>query len=345
MTKAAKIISKVAACWLCAFMLISHTAVYAAPLPDDYEPSYLIPVGKSCGIKLYSGGVIVLQTRRLSYNGEMKSPAESAGIQAGDIILSVNGRRVDSSDELTEMLEDTSGTVSLQVSRNGVLSTRTLQPLRFEDGSAKLGAMVRDSTAGLGTVTFYDPQTGLVGGLGHPICDRDTGMIFPCREGELISSEISSVKKGRIGAPGELYGSFTDSTDIGSLYDNCEAGIFGFALSPDYFTDQTPLAVADEDEVREGTAEILCCINGREARRYAVEITDVRDLDDEDVRDLVIRVTDGELLSKTGGIVQGMSGSPIIQDGRLVGAVTHVLVNDPTRGYGIFIENMLDAAG
>ena len=314
-----------------------------ALLPEDYAPKALIPGGLCCGIRLFSEGIIVVSLREIDIGSSKICPARSAGLRAGDVILSVNGSEVNSVTEFTDAVESGGKTIELSVRRGDALKTITAEPYRDEDG-ARIGAIVRDSMAGLGTVTFYDPETGLVGCLGHPICDRDTGDIFTISGGSLISANVGAVKKGSIGDPGELIGSGFGTESLADLYENGEAGIFGVVCDPSAFDGQAQITVASENDVKEGKAEILSCINGGFAERYTVEIVNVRNLDDGDLRDLEIKITDSRLLNAAGGIVQGMSGSPIIQDGKLVGAVTHVLVNDPTSGYGIFIENMLDAA-
>ncbi len=313
-------------------------------LPEDYAPKVLVPGGECLGIQLFSEGVIVLSFRDLDSGGSKICPAKSAGLRTGDVILAVDGKCVNSVGEFTDAIDGGGETVELSVRRGETVKNFTVSPYRDGD-TAMIGAVVRDSTAGLGTVTFYDPETGLIGCLGHPICDRDTGEIFTISGGSLISARVAGVEKGRVGDPGELIGSDFGTLSLASLYENCEAGIFGVVDDPSVFGGETAITVAGEDDVAEGEAEILSCINGNSVQRYSVEIVNVRDLDDGDLRDLEIRITDPGLLSVTGGIVQGMSGSPIIQNGKLIGAVTHVLVNDPTRGYGIFIENMLDAAG
>ena len=312
-------------------------------LPEDYAPKVLIPGGKCMGIRLFSEGVIVLSLQNIEDGTSKICPAKSAGLRTGDVILAVDGKRVNSVGEFTAAMCAGGRSVELSVRRGDDVKTFTVSPYR--DGNTVLiGATVRDSTAGLGTVTFFDPETGLIGCLGHPICDRDTGEIFTISGGSLISTRVAGVEKGRIGDPGELIGTDFGSDCLATLYENCEAGIFGVVDEPSVFEGETPITVAGENDVVKGEAEILTCINGLRAERYNVEIQNVRDLDDGDLRDLEIRITDPRLLSSTGGIVQGMSGSPIIQDGKLIGAVTHVLVNDPTTGYGIFIENMLEAA-
>ncbi len=200
---------------------------------------------------------------------------------------------------------------------------------------------IRDSSAGIGTLTLYQPTTDVVAGLGHAICDVDTGEILPISSGDLVWANITGVIKGQSGAPGELIGEFTNK-HIGKVMINCEAGIYGIADKAPINAKSYPVAM--RQEVRDGKATILCTVNGTEPKEYEIMIEKVNLSDSGTTKNMVIRVTDPELLEVTGGIVQGMSGSPILQDGKLVGAITHVFVNQPTRGYGIFAENMMDFA-
>lgn len=198
--------------------------------------------------------------------------------------------------------------------------------------------------AGIGTMTFYDPQSGVFGALGHGVTDTDTGKLLPLDHGSIMDASVKGVRKGELSAPGELRGEFDLTRDSGTLYANTEQGIFGTLTAEDaaHMTEDA-IPIAKKSEVTTGAATILCTVEGAETREYDIEVEKICTLSGE-TRNLLLRVTDEELLARTGGVVQGMSGSPIIQNGKLVGAVTHVLVNDPTRGYGIFIENMLNAA-
>ena len=222
--------------------------------------------------------------------------------------------------------------------------TLSVSPEQNEEGAYCIGAWIRDSMAGIGTMTYYDPDTGAFGALGHGITDTDTALLMPFASGSILPSTVKAVKKGAVGDAGELRGDFDLTGDLGDLYANTESGIFG-TLDPGEFTERLgdPLPVAAAEEVHAGPAAILSNVEGDDVREYDVEILQVVE-DAADGRELVISVTDPELLSATGGIVQGMSGSPILQDGKFAGAVTHVLLNDPTRGYGILLETMLRAA-
>ena len=291
-------------------------------------PKTLIPGGCTVGVKLYTQGLVVT-------GFESRSAAKAAGLKKGDVIIQVDGEAVHTAAALRECLEEEQ--VILKILRNGREAEFCVRP-----NGNQIGAYVRDSLAGIGTVTYYDPDTGAFGALGHGVSDSETKVLLPVEAGVVVQSSVADVKKGRDGAPGELKGSFDVSTILGKVERNAERGIFGTLDVP---IPGTPLPVAEAGEAEPGPAEIWANVDGQEVRSYSVEILRIYPHADETGRNMLLEVTDPDLLYATGGIVQGMSGSPIIQDGKLVGAVTHVLVNDPTRGYGIFIENMLEAAG
>lgn len=299
----------------------------------------LIPGGQAVGVAIRTQGVLVVGA----------GDSGSRALREGDMILSVNGVPLLESDMLTEAVNAAQGQpLSLRILRNGQESDLLITPSYDESSRAwRLGIWVRDSTAGVGTLTYYDSETGTYGALGHAITDSDTGSLLPVRQGALMQASIVDVHKGQRGTPGELRGSFLrEQLMLGTVARNTPFGIYGQmtqAPSNPLYPDGLP--VASRSEVHTGEATILSTISGQEMQQYTVEITQVSRQSTAGQKSMVLHVTDERLLSATGGIVQGMSGSPIIQDGKLVGAVTHVLVNDPARGYGIFIENMLDAAG
>ena len=300
----------------------------------------LCAVGRPIGVKLFSDGVLVIGFS----DGE--SPAKDCGLKKGDIITALDGAELDSIEDLRACLnENGGGAAALTVKRGSRTLTLEAAPQQDESGEYRLGAWVRDSMAGIGTMTFYEPGSGAFGALGHGVTDVDTGKLLPLDHGSIMAASVKAVKKGERGAPGELKGEFDFSRDCGTLYANTDCGIFG-RLSPQ---DAEALGgkrypIAKRDEIRPGQAAILAAVSGSEAEEYDIEIEKVYPAADT-TRNLLLRVTDEALLAQTGGVVQGMSGSPIVQNGRIVGAVTHVLLDDPGRGYGIFIENMLDAAG
>jgi len=306
----------------------------------DSEPRMLVPVGHTIGIKLFADGVVVIGLAQVETERGLTAPGADCGLQVGDVIEEANGTQVESSEQFSRLLQ-CGGTVDLAVSRGGEDLTLSARPVRDEDGTYRLGAWIRDSMAGIGTVTFYDPKTGEFGALGHGITDSDTGLLMPLLDGAVMSSTVKAVKAGSAGTPGQLRGEFDLTHDMGTLSANTEQGVFG-VLEHSKITDGQAIPTASSSEIHEGRAVIYANVSGDSVDEYEIEILKV--LDPTGAQNLLLRVTDEDLIAKTGGIVQGMSGSPIIQDGKLVGAVTHVLVNDPTKGYGILIENMLKAA-
>ena len=291
----------------------------------------LVPVGEVVGLSLSEGTVTVAAFHE-SYGGA----ARDAGVQIGDEIVSVDGRAVDSAQDLYDALKRSGGTVTVCLRREGREQEVRLSPTATADGP-RLGIYIREGVTGIGTVTYYDPDRGTFGALGHGISDS-RGVLAPMDSGWVYEATVESVKRGRCGEPGQLRGAVRSQTPAGSLRSNTAFGVFGSGAR---WTGEA-LPAAEPGEVREGAAQILSNVSGEDIRLYDVQILQCRP--DGDGRDLVLQVTDPALLEATGGIVAGMSGSPIIQNGRIVGAVTHVLVNDPTRGYGIFIENMLKAS-
>ena len=318
-------------------------ALWASPAALALEAEELVPVGDTVGIEIKMDGVLVAETGEVETAQGKLSPARSAGLRPGDMIVSVNGRSTKTAAEFLSAAEKMDGSaVEILAKREGREIKFSVTPAKSTDGGWQLGLWLRDGAGGIGTVSFYEPQSGIYGALGHGINEMKSGSLMPIGSGSIVKAEVSEVVPGREGSPGELRGKIDKAGVLGSIEQNNICGIFGKA-APGCFSG-TPLPVASPDEVILGNAVILSNVEGDEIREYSVEICRIYRSED-DVRNLMIHVTDPELLSITGGIVQGMSGSPIIQNGKLVGAVTHVLVNDPTRGYGIFIENMLDAAG
>lgn len=288
----------------------------------------MIPLGKAVGIKLFADGALVV-----SLEG-------SDTLKVGDLLLKVNDTRVQSTEQLQALLQKNgSMPVSMQVRRGERLVTFTDTPQCGSDGVYRLGAWIRDSMAGIGTVTYYDPATGAFGALGHGITDGDTMALMPFGSGSILPSTVKAVKKGSSGSAGELRGNFDLSGDLGPLCANTDCGIFGTLPADCTLVAGEALPVGDAVE---GPATIRANVSGDEVREYAVEILK-RLPNASDGREMVISVTDPDLIAATGGIVQGMSGSPILQNGKLVGAVTHVLLSDATKGYGISMETMLNA--
>ena len=318
---------------------ILTSSARAECVPSGYDPEFLVPVGRCVGVTVCSKGLLITELTDVVQNGDKCCPARTAGLRPGDMITAVNGSPLTSADDLARSLD--AGAVIVSVIRGKKPMEFHVDPVMTPDG-ARLGCKVRDSMAGLGTITFYDPETGIVGGLGHPICDVDTGVMMSVLQGDFLFAEVTGAKKGAIGSPGCLYGDFPALKSVGKLEDNLPSGVFGYVSDGSYFSARDALPVARS--LHTGAATILCNLDGDTVEEFEVEVVSVHNLSDGDLKDMELRVTDKDLISRTGGIVQGMSGSPIIQDGKLVGAVTHVFVNDPRKGYGIFIGTMLKCA-
>ena len=308
------------------------------------EAPTLIASGEPFGIKLLMDGVMVINLESINSNGQKICPAKEAGIKKGDIIKYINNTPVTSNSEIQHIINESNGNeAEVIVNRSGYEFTAKLKPVYSEEKKGYFAGMwVRDSTAGIGTVTFIDKETGCFAGLGHPICDSDTGELIPISSGQTVEVEISGAVKGRTGSPGQLQGYFVSAEPIGNLNLNNSCGVFG-KLS-EYGSESVcgrEYKMAFKQEIRIGKAHILSTVSGSEPKEYEIEIAEIESNSEKTTKNMVIHITDKELLEKTGGIVQGMSGSPIIQNGKLIGAVTHVFVDDSSSGYAIFAENMV----
>ena len=302
----------------------------------------LMAGGQPFGIKFYTDGVLVVSMTDVETGDKKINPAYNSGIRVKDVLTTINGIKIKSNEHLTSLVKNCEGKeISVGIKRDKLIFEVKVTPVKDSDGTYRLGCWVRDSTAGIGTVTFYDTVNKTFAGLGHGICDSDTGELMSLSYGKALGAEIFSVIKGIAGTPGELRGSFNESEKIGTLYKNCNEGVFG-AIDGNNFPDYEIYPIAFKQDIREGEAEILCTTDDSGVQRYGIEIIHIYTNSVKTTKNMVISITDEALLEKTGGIVQGMSGSPIIQDGKIIGAVTHVMINDPTKGYGIFIENMLN---
>ncbi len=304
----------------------------------------LIPVGEPVGIRVTVDGVLVVDVSEVETgSGALASPAGEAGVRAGDVITAINGREVTSAQELGAAIAALGGKqAELSVTRSGRQIAFFVSPVTETDGGPKLGLWLRDGITGIGTVTYIDPETGAFGALGHGVNDARSGALLPVEDGSVCRARIVDVKPGKAGEPGELAGSFSVADEIGRIRENTVYGIFG-TMERSSGGRHAPVPVAAPEEVESGPATILACVSGGEAKEYDVEIARAG-FAAGDGRDLTVHVTDPELIAATGGIVQGMSGSPILQNGKLVGAVTHVLTGDPARGYGIYAEKMVKTA-
>ncbi len=302
--------------------------------------------GIAVGVSMDTRGIMVLGTGYVNgTENKVYEPAKGI-LQAGDMILQAGGKILKNKEDLMQVVEQ-NGEKSMEflVDRNGVQQTVAITPVfSQEDNSCKIGIWVRDSTQGIGTITYFNPDNNTFGALGHGVYDVDTQELMQIKNGQITQSSIIDVKKGEKGEPGALTGNVGRDLVLGSIAINTEVGIYGTVEDgkQSYFTGKK-LPIALQQDIKEGKASILSNIEGEEVKEYDVEIESVNRYSKNESKGMVIKITDEELLSKTGGIVQGMSGSPILQNDKIVGAVTHVFVNEPTKGYGIFIENMLKA--
>lgn len=319
-----KRITKLLACFLLCLQLLA-VQVFGREL---------VAVGQVVGLQLQDGTVTVA-----AFDETLGEGARKAGIQAGDRIVTIDGKTIRTAEDVRDALNAARGTVTVELRRSSKQIKCVLTPQITNDGP-KLGLYLRQGVTGVGTVTWYDPETKQFGTLGHGV-NNTAGQLLKLTEGSCFDSKVVAVRKGKAGEPGQLMGCAESRDPIGVLRSNLPQGVFGTC---DKGFEGRTVEVATWEDVKTGDASILSTVSGNTVQEYSVEILKIYPKANETGRNLLIRVTDPALLDATGGIVQGMSGSPIIQDGKLVGAVTHVLVNDPTTGYGIFIENMLDAA-
>lgn len=321
-----------------ALSVLCAVSAAAAELPESVVPS-----GEVIGISVCTDGVMVAELSEIETDGGAVCPAKDAGLLPGDIITMIDGTKITSADDLLRALSAvTADKLTVQFERDGELMQRTVTPCRV-NGDVFIGIWVRDTLNGIGTMTFYDPESGLFGALGHSISDAETGEALPYNCGALRPAVITGIVEGKAGAPGQLAGTLDLGDTVGEILLNSPVGIFGYLTDAAYDGGGEALPVASRSEIKTGAATILSGAGG-EVREYAVEITRVYP-SSTDGRSMMLKVTDADLLALTGGIVQGMSGSPIIQNGKIIGAVTHVLINDPAKGYGVSIEEMLDAGG
>ena len=302
--------------------------------------------GIAVGVSMDTRGIMVLGTGYVNgIENKVYEPAKGI-LQAGDMILEAEGKTLKNKEDLMYAVEQNGEKpMDFLVDRNGIQQTVAITPVfSQEDNSCKIGIWVRDSTQGIGTITYFNPETNTFGALGHGVYDVDTQELMQIKNGQITQSSIIDIKKGEKGEPGALTGNVGRDLVLGDIAINTEVGIYGTVEDgkQSYFTGKK-LPIALQQDIKEGKASILSNIEGEEVKEYDVEIESVNRYSKNESKGMVIRITDEELLSKTGGIVQGMSGSPILQNGKIVGAVTHVFVNEPTKGYGIFIENMLKA--
>ena len=299
----------------------------------------VIPLGNAIGLKLYTEGVLIVGKSEI--NGE--KPYENIDIKEGDRIISINDEKIYGTEDLIDTVNESKGKeISIEYVREDKVLETSITPVKTKDEEYKLGLWVRDAAAGVGTATFYIPSLGMFAALGHGITDVDTGDLITISNGELVTANIVLIKKGEKGNPGEIKGSIEGGNKIGNIEKNTKLGVFGKISNQNLMDlNSKEMEVASRNEIKHGKAQIICELESGKKETYEIEIKKIYVNNNKDNKSMLIKVTDERLLEKTGGIIQGMSGSPIIQNDKFVGAVTHVLVNDPTEGYAVFADMML----
>ena len=307
------------------------------------EKGSVVLGGIPFGIKLYADGVMVVSLSEVDTVSGNSCPAKNAGVKVGDQILSIDGTTVYTNEDVADAVKRSAGKkMTFHIRRDNIeFDIAFCAQKSIQENCYKAGLWVRDSSAGIGTVTFYDPSANVLAGLGHAVCDVDTGNVIPISSGEIVPARIYGVTKSEVGTPGELRGGFENGT-FGPLLTNCDRGVYAGLDARTMLGQRLPIML--KQEVRTGDARIYTTVSGTKPKWYDIKITQIRYRDTTGTRSMIVEITDPDLLSVTGGIVQGMSGTPIVQNGKLVGAITHVFVNDPTKGYAIFAENMLETA-
>lgn len=315
---------------------------------DVLPKTTVIPVGNIAGIKLYTSGVLVVGMSEIyGVDNKAYKPYENSGIEEGDTIVSVNEDKITSTEDLIEKVNSSNGNeVKIEYIHQEKTVACSIKPAQTSNNEYKLGLWVRDSAAGVGTVSFYEPSSKTFGALGHGITDIDTEQLIDIASGEFVTTKILNIVKGQVGTPGRIQGTVDNQKNIGTIQKNTKFGIYGTVdnISSLNIDSSNEMEVALRDEIKTGKAKIRCSLENGKIEEYEIQIEKVFKENNYDNKSMLIKITDEKLLDKTGGIIQGMSGSPIIQNGKFVGAVTHVLVNNPTEGYAVFGDIMLKQA-
>ena len=323
-----------------AFVLAFAMFIMGVPVSASAESSTVILGGQPFGVKFYNDGVMVIELEEFFNGSHYVCPAKEGGLQVDDVIKKVNGIEIKTNEDLQETATGCGGKgMSFIIERDGKELCKTVKPQANTVSTYLLGAWVRDSCAGIGTVTYYNPDDNYFAALGHGICDRDTGAMMPLGEAEIVGASISSVERSSTGKAGSLNGYFTDKT-LGTVTNNTINGIYGTIIDNSYLSGDR-FEIAEFDEIQTGDAQIITTISGDRPESYDLKITSIRNDNPRNNENFVIKVTDKRLLDECGGIVQGMSGSPIVQNGKLIGAVTHVFLNNPEEGYGVAAQFMV----
>ena len=312
---------------------------------DILPKTKVIPVGSVAGLKLYTNGVLVVGMSEIEgYDNKKYKPYENTGIKEGDTIIKINEIQIHSTEDLIETVNNSQGKeISIEYIHNEETKECSISPVKISNSQYKLGLWVRDSAAGVGTVSFYEPSSKTFGALGHGITDIDTNELINIASGEFVTTRILNITKGESGNPGKIQGTVENQANIGKIYKNSKFGIYGKVdnLSSLNIDTSKEMEVALREEIKTGKATILCSLNNQTPEEYEIEIEKINKENNYDNKSMQIKITDQRLLEKTGGIIQGMSGSPIIQNNKFVGAITHVLVKEPTKGYAVFGDIMI----
>lgn len=305
----------------------------------------VVPLGNLIGVKLYTSGVLVVGMSEIEGKDKQKyKPYINSGIKEGDMIVEMNDEKIASTNNLVDVVNKSKGNeIKIKYVRDDNVITTSILPVETIKSDYKLGLWVRDAAAGVGTLTFYEPSTGNFACLGHGIVDVDTGGILNIANGELVTSKLLSIQKGEKGTPGEIKGSIDSAISLGKISKNTNFGVFGLISNKSSLnlTNSKEYEVALRSEIKTGEAEIICQLEDGKKENYKIEIEKIYTSNNYDNKSMLIKITDERLINKTGGIIQGMSGSPIIQNGKFIGAITNVLVSDPTQGYAIFGDLMI----
>ena len=309
------------------------------------DKTTVIPVGQISGLKLYTNGVMIVGMSEVKGEDNQKyKPYENSNIEVGDRIIKINEEEIQNTKNLIDVVNKSNGdSLEVEFVKNNEIFSTNITPVKMYDNTYKLGLWVRDSSAGIGTLTVYEPETGNFAALGHGITDIDTGDLVEIQNGEFVTANIVSIVKGKKGNPGKIQGTIENSKNIGTIYKNTDLGIYGTLtdLSAINIDLSKQMKVARRSEIILGKATALCNIDESKVKEYEIEIEKIFINNNKDNKSMLIKVKDQDLIQKTGGIIQGMSGSPIIQNGKFIGAITNVLVNDPTQGYAVFGDIMV----
>ena len=323
--------------------LVVENNIYAQSVNASTK-RYVNPIGRTVGLKLYTNGVLVVGMSEVDgEDGEKYSPYKNSGIKEGDMLKEINGKEISNTQELINIVNSSKGEeISIKYERNGELIYTSIIPIRGKDGNYMLGLWVRDAAAGIGTLTYYEEATSSFAALGHGITDVDTGNLLNISNGELVTSQIISIVKGVKGRVGEIRGIIDNGKKIGEIEKNTTIGVYGKVTNVDFINSikQEEVEVASRNEITTGDATIICQLENNKVDSYQIKIKKLYK-NSQDNKGMLIEITDERLIGKTGGIIPGMSGTPILQNNKFIGAITNVLLNSPTEGYAIFADMMM----